>query len=84
MRRGVGEADYWEDQPWEDLSVSRAAMIVKFGQYLTSKYSKNLAVPHSPDRVQPGSVHVPAHEELPPAPVDGIYDKWFFISGAAV
>ena len=45
---------------------------------------KNLTVPHSRDRVQPGQVHVPPHEELPPATIDGIYDKWFFISGAAV
>ena len=49
-----------------------------------SSYRKNVSVPHSPDRVQPGSVHVPPHEDLPPAPIDGIYDKWFFISGAAV
>ena len=45
---------------------------------------KNLTVQHSPDRVQPNSVHVPHGEELPPAPIEGFYDKWFFISGAAV
>ncbi|MCJ1437545.1 Inorganic pyrophosphatase [Xylographa pallens] len=45
---------------------------------------KNVTVEHSADRVQPGSVHVPAHQDLAPAPIDGIYDKWFFISGAAV
>jgi len=27
---------------------------------------------------------IPANQELPPAPVDGTIDKWFFISGAAV
>ena len=45
---------------------------------------KNITVDHSSDRAQPGSVHVPANQDLPPAPIDGIYDKWFFISGAAV
>jgi len=45
---------------------------------------KNLTVNHSPDRVQPNATRVPQHEELPAAPIDGIYDKWFFISGAAV
>ncbi|MCJ1338791.1 Inorganic pyrophosphatase [Bachmanniomyces sp. S44760] len=45
---------------------------------------KNITVPHSADRVPPNSVHVPPHEDLRPAPIDGVYDKWFFISGAAV
>jgi inorganic pyrophosphatase len=27
---------------------------------------------------------IPAGENLPPAPIDGSVDKWFFISGAAV
>ncbi|MCJ1448907.1 MAG: Inorganic pyrophosphatase [Stictis urceolatum] len=45
---------------------------------------KNITVQGSPDRVSPGSVQVPRGDDLPPGPVDGMYDKWFFISGAAV
>jgi inorganic pyrophosphatase len=41
-------------------------------------------VNNSPDRVSPNQIQVPQHQELPPAPIDSIYDKWFFISGAAV
>jgi len=44
----------------------------------------NLTLQHSPDRVSPGQIKVPQHEDVQPAPIDGIYDKWFFISGAAV
>lgn len=46
--------------------------------------SANVSVHHSPDREEPGARHIKRGEELPPAPIDGIYDKWFFISGAAV
>jgi len=39
----------------------------------------------SPDRVdQSQALQVPQGENLPPAPIDGSVDKWFFISGAAV
>lgn len=44
----------------------------------------NGTVAHSPDRVDAGSLKIPRHEDLNPKPIDGIYDKWFFISGAAV
>ena len=47
-------------------------------------YRTNVAVPHSHDRVDPGSLNIKPHQDLRPAPIDGIYDKWFFISGAAV
>ncbi|KAH8694045.1 inorganic pyrophosphatase [Talaromyces proteolyticus] len=39
----------------------------------------------SPDRVDKAALSkIPAGENLPPAPIDGSVDKWFFISGAAV
>ncbi|KAL2835109.1 inorganic pyrophosphatase [Aspergillus cavernicola] len=39
----------------------------------------------SPDRADPSQLaSIPRGENLPPAPVDGTIDKWFFISGAAV
>jgi inorganic pyrophosphatase len=42
-------------------------------------------VDQSPDRVDPSQLGgIPKGEHLPPAPVDGSVDKWFFISGAAV
>ncbi|KAG8526919.1 Inorganic pyrophosphatase [Bacidia gigantensis] len=44
----------------------------------------NVTVPHSPNREQPGERNIPRGQDLPPAPIDGMYDKWFFISGAAV
>ncbi|KAL6715899.1 Inorganic pyrophosphatase [Lecanora helva] len=44
----------------------------------------NVTVPHSHDRVDPNSFNIKPHQDLRPAPIDGIYDKWFFISGAAV
>lgn len=44
----------------------------------------NISINHSPDREAPNSRNIKRHEELQPAPIDGIYDKWFFISGAAV
>jgi len=45
---------------------------------------KNLTVANSPERVAPNQINVAPHQELPAAPIDSIYDKWFFISGAAV
>ncbi|MCJ1260453.1 inorganic pyrophosphatase [Lobaria immixta] len=44
----------------------------------------NVTIKTSPDREEPGSRNIKRNEDLPPAPIDGIYDKWFFISGAAV
>ncbi|KAL8874225.1 MAG: hypothetical protein Q9174_000417 [Haloplaca sp. 1 TL-2023] len=44
----------------------------------------NTSVSHSAAREAPGSRKIRPNEELAPAPIDGIYDKWFFISGAAV
>ncbi|KIW48416.1 inorganic pyrophosphatase, variant [Exophiala oligosperma] len=39
----------------------------------------------SPDRVDASQLsRVPPGQDLPPAPIDGSVDKWFFISGAAV
>ncbi|CEL07354.1 Putative Inorganic diphosphatase [Aspergillus calidoustus] len=39
----------------------------------------------SPDRADPSQLgSIPRGENLPPAPIDGSIDKWFFISGAAV
>ncbi|KIX02894.1 inorganic pyrophosphatase [Rhinocladiella mackenziei CBS 650.93] len=39
----------------------------------------------SPDRVDPSQLaKIPPGQNLPPAPIDGSVDKWFFISGAAV
>lgn len=37
----------------------------------------------SPDRVDNTQAQVPQKQNLPPAPIDGSVDKWFFISGAA-
>ncbi|KAL8656131.1 MAG: hypothetical protein Q9210_000457 [Variospora velana] len=44
----------------------------------------NTSVNHSAAKEAPGSRKIKPNEDLPPAPIDGIYDKWFFISGAAV
>jgi inorganic pyrophosphatase len=45
----------------------------------------NVTVQTSPDRVDLGQLMtIPRGENLPPAPIDGSVDKWFFISGAAV
>lgn len=44
----------------------------------------NTTVNHSAAKEAPGSRKIKPNEELSPAPIDGIYDKWFFISGAAV
>ena len=45
----------------------------------------NVTNSNSPDRVDPSQLkNIPRGENLPPAPIDGSVDKWFFISGAAV
>ncbi|PKX91874.1 inorganic diphosphatase IPP1 [Aspergillus novofumigatus IBT 16806] len=45
----------------------------------------NTSVENSPDRADPSQLaSIPKGENLPPAPIDGSIDKWFFISGAAV
>ena len=47
--------------------------------------SANTSVENSPDRVDQAQLAaIPRNENLPPAPIDGSIDKWFFISGAAV
>jgi len=46
--------------------------------------STNITVPHSPDRVDPGKLNIPAGDNKAPAPIDPSIDKWFFISGASV
>ena len=52
---------------------------------LISDYSTNVTVEgsaHPADQNQLAAI--PKGENLPPAPIDGSIDKWFFISGAAV
>lgn len=45
----------------------------------------NVTVENSGDRVDQGALaSIPKGQDLPPAPIDGSVDKWFFISGAAV
>ncbi|KAJ5395539.1 uncharacterized protein N7487_009842 [Penicillium crustosum] len=45
----------------------------------------NTTVEGSADRVDQAQLAaIPRNENLPPAPIDGSIDKWFFISGAAV
>ncbi|CAG8905410.1 unnamed protein product [Penicillium egyptiacum] len=45
----------------------------------------NTTVENSADRVDQAQLAaIPRNETLPPAPIDGSIDKWFFISGAAV
>ncbi|KAL2219375.1 inorganic pyrophosphatase [Thermoascus aurantiacus ATCC 26904] len=45
----------------------------------------NVSNENSPDRVDESKLAtIPPGENLPPAPIDGSVDKWFFISGAAV
>ncbi|KAH8426764.1 Inorganic pyrophosphatase [Aspergillus melleus] len=45
----------------------------------------NSTVEGSADRADPSKIAaIPQGENLPPAPIDGSVDKWFFISGAAV
>ncbi|KIV85396.1 inorganic pyrophosphatase [Exophiala sideris] len=43
----------------------------------------NVTNPASPDRVDQSQLSkVPQGQNIPPAPIDGSVDKWFFISGA--
>ena len=52
---------------------------------LTRFYSKNVTVANSADRADSSELAaIPQGQNLPPAPIDGSVDKWFFISGAAV
>ncbi|KAK6536327.1 Inorganic pyrophosphatase [Arthrobotrys megalospora] len=45
----------------------------------------NLTNGNSPALTTPDSFpHIPAHQNLPPAPIDPSIDKWFFISGASM
>ncbi|KAK2748365.1 Inorganic pyrophosphatase [Myotisia sp. PD_48] len=45
----------------------------------------NTTLDQSPDRVDVSQQDsIPAGSDLPPAPIDGTVDKWFFISGATV
>jgi len=45
----------------------------------------NVTVEQSHNHVDPNQLGIiPKAEHLPPAPIDGSVDKWFFISGAAV
>ncbi|KIW23131.1 inorganic pyrophosphatase, variant [Cladophialophora immunda] len=45
----------------------------------------NVTNTSSPDRVDPSQLSkIPPGQNIPPAPIDGTVDKWFFISGAAV
>lgn len=47
--------------------------------------SANTTVEGSSDRADQAKLAgIPKGEDLPPAPIDGSVDKWFFISGAAV
>lgn len=48
------------------------------------QFSANATIEHSPDRVDDAHLKIPPNQNLPPAPIDGSVDKWFFISGAAV
>ena len=52
---------------------------------LTKFDRANVTNPSSPDRVDSSQTrNIPKGDNLPPAPIDGSVDKWFFISGAAV
>ena len=58
--------------------MRRLAMLTRF-------YSKNVTVANSADRADSSELAaIPQGQNLPPAPIDGSVDKWFFISGAAV
>lgn len=83
MRRRLGEAHQRQDfSEWHfPVRLPTTAFLIK--SHLTGD-SKNVTVPHSVDRVDPGSLRIQPNEDLLPAPIDSIYDKWFFISGAAV
>lgn len=53
--------------------------------YQLTGNSANTTVEGSSDRADQAKLaSIPKGEELPPAPIDGSVDKWFFISGAAV
>lgn len=55
------------------------------GNGSTDFASANTSVENSPDRADPSQLaSIPKGDNLPPAPIDGSIDKWFFISGAAV
>ena len=44
----------------------------------------NVTVKNSPSRLNADQLpQLPPHQELAPAPIDPVMDKWFFISGAA-
>ena len=80
----MGEIGHWQDPAREHFAVSTHTPMNNH-QVLSSVFiSANLTVPHSPHREQPGGRNIPRGQDLPPAPIDGMYDKWFFISGAAV
>lgn len=59
--------------------------LCEFSIYLPDALSANVTNENSPDLVDQSQVSkIPQGENLPPAPIDGSVDKWFFISGAAV
>ncbi|KAE8360157.1 inorganic pyrophosphatase [Aspergillus caelatus] len=62
---------------WEKLMTGKSPK----GEIST----KNVTVANSPDHADPSELAaIPQGQNLPPAPIDGSVDKWFFISGAAV
>ncbi|KAB8204448.1 inorganic pyrophosphatase [Aspergillus parasiticus] len=62
---------------WEKLMTGKSPK----GEIST----KNVSVANSTDRAEPSELAaIPKGQNLPPAPIDGSVDKWFFISGAAV
>ncbi|KAB8246464.1 inorganic pyrophosphatase [Aspergillus flavus] len=62
---------------WEKLMTGKSPK----GEIST----KNVSVANSTDRAEPSELAaIPQGQNLPPAPIDGSVDKWFFISGAAV
>lgn len=78
----MGKIDDGKDSAWGSFIVRMPARDIVF---FTNIFMRtNVTVPHSAHRVDPGTLKIPRHEDLKPAPIDGIYDKWFFISGAAV
>lgn len=78
---------------WERLIIRKALrgkislLVLPLGIRIKATYTSIapiVSVQHSHDREEPGARHIKRGEEIPPAPSDRIYDKWFFISGAAV
>ncbi|KAE8161150.1 inorganic pyrophosphatase [Aspergillus tamarii] len=62
---------------WEKLMTGKSPK----GEIST----KNVTVANSADRADSSELAaIPQGQNLPPAPIDGSVDKWFFISGAAV